>query len=264
MPPSASSAPDTAIMRCLRVLDCLGATPGPHTPTTIGATTGLPPATVHRILATLVEWGGVERIGRGRYRLGLHMWRLGAAVPSARVLRDLALPYLEDLYEATHLVVHMAVPDGDEVLYLEKITARRSVRVTSGVGRRLPMHATGPGKVLLAFGDPSLLERVVENGLPRLTPATITSERALRAALADIRRTGVAISREEASAGTASVAAPVFAEGRDAVAALAVVGAADSIDTARLAQPLRTVAHALSRALQARAQVGGLPPASFN
>jgi DNA-binding IclR family transcriptional regulator len=240
----------SAVRRSLMVLDCFLGSSVERTVTGIANDTGLPPATVHRLLATLIDWGGIERHGRGRYRLSMHLWRLGASVPEARALRDVALPFLEDLYEATHEVVHLAVLDGIEALYLEKISGRRTAaKVSSEVGKRLPLHATGPGKVLLAYSDTALLERILARGLPAITPSTITTERGLRAALAEIRRTGHAVSRDEMTVGTSSVSAPIFGSDGAIVASLAVVGQSGRISPAMLAPMVRVVAASLSRAL---------------
>jgi DNA-binding IclR family transcriptional regulator len=212
------------------------------------ARTGLPPATVHRLLAVLVDWGGVEKVSRGRYRLAVRLWRLGARVPGTRTLRDAALPYLEDLYEATHCVVHLAIADGTDTLYVEKITGRHAPSLISSVGARLPMHASGPGKVLVAFGPPDLLDRVLATGLPPRTPRTITDEAAFRRAVAEVRRSGFAVSREEMSLGSASVAAPIFA-GRTAVASVSAVTTPDRLRVPAIAPLVTTVARAITRAL---------------
>ncbi len=197
----------------------------------------------------LIDWGGVEKVSRGRYRLGVRLWQLGSQVPEARRLRDVALPYLEDLYEATHGVVHLAVVDGVEALYIEKISGRRAVKVTSSVGRRLPLYAAGPGKVLIAFGSPDLLERVIAAGLKPRTDRTISDERSLRAALSEIRRNGFAVSREEMSRGNASIAAPIFDSLGSVCASVAVVTTPDRLDVAVLAPLVTTIGRAISRAL---------------
>lgn len=247
MPPEPHKA---AVRRSLDVLDAF-ATGQVQTVASVCETTGLPPATAYRMLTMLIDWGGVEKVGRGRYRLGLKLWRLGSSVPVARQLRDVALPFLEDLYEATHEVVHLAVVDGLQTLYIEKISGRSTVPVTSRVGRRLPLHATGPGKVLLAFGPRTVLDEVLARELERRTAHTITDPAVLRRALAEIRKTGVAISRNEASMGTASVAAPVLDPAGTAVAAVSVVATADELKAPHLIPAVRAVARAISRQLVA-------------
>lgn len=236
------------LRRGLAVLECFADGGAEKTVSELCARTGLPPATVHRLLAVLVDWGGVEKVSRGRYRLAVRLWRLGALVPTARTLRDVALPYLEDLYEATHGVVHLAVADGTDTLYIEKISGRSAPSVSSSVGARLPLHAVGPGKVLVAFGPPDLLDRVVATGLAPQTPETITDEAAFRRAMSQIRATGFAVSREEMSLGTASVAAPIFA-GRTAVASVSVVTTPDRLQVPVLAPLVTTIARAITRTL---------------
>ena len=111
----------TVLSRAFAILDTFADGEPEQTQGSINRATGLSPATAHRILAELVEWGGVERTGRGRYRIGLHLWRLGALAPQGRELRDLALPYLQDLLEVTHEVVHLVVLDENQALYVEKL-----------------------------------------------------------------------------------------------------------------------------------------------
>lgn len=247
-PRPSSAQPEKAVLRrALAILDGFDGTRAEQTISDLCRRTDLPPATVHRILATLIEWGGIERVARGRYRLGLKLWHLGSLVPQARRLRDLALPFLEDLYEATHEVVHLGVLDGLELLYVEKISGRRSVRALSEVGRRLPLHATGPGKVLLAHAGSDLLDEVLTQGLAPRTPYTITDPEELRRVLATVRCTGVAVCRNEASLGTASVAAPITGPQGKVVASVSVVMPDDRIDVPRLIPLVKTVARAISR-----------------
>lgn len=247
--PAAKEGERSVLRRALSILDCFTESRPEQTIAAISLTTGLPPPTVHRLLAVLVDWGGVERSGRGRYTLGMRMWRLGSSVPQARTLRDVAMPFLEDLYEATHQVVHLAVLDSLETLYVEKISSRRSVQVTSQVGRRLPLHAAGPGKVILAYSSPDLFDQVVTAGLRRMTAHTITDEQELRRALADIRRNGFAVSREEMSSGTASIAGPIFGQDGQIVASVAVVMSPEKLQVSTLAPVVRAVCRAISRTL---------------
>ena len=105
--------------------------------------TGLASATTYRLVTELVEWGALERVGRGRYRVGIRLWQIGSLAPQARDLRDVALPFLQDLIEVTREVAHLVVLDQGQALYLERLMARPEVQVKSRVARRLPLHATG-------------------------------------------------------------------------------------------------------------------------
>src|SRR5690606_31728272 len=124
----------------------------------------LPLSTTHRLVGRLVIWGGLERTDAGGYQLGRRIWRLGTQYPEARTLRHVALPFLEDLLTLTRQNVQIAVLDGLAALYIERLTARDSVVVLADVGRRLPLHATGVGLVLLAHAPQSLLDEVIAAG----------------------------------------------------------------------------------------------------
>ena len=141
--------------------------------TEIVARTGISKATVHRLNQELLEWGMLERIGL-EYRLGMRAFELGSRVPRFRVLRDAVRPYMESLHHQTREAVHLAVLDGLEVLYLEKVAGAPQSARPSRIAGRLPLHSTATGKVLLAFGQPSLVEEVIGRGpLQRVTPTTI-------------------------------------------------------------------------------------------
>jgi DNA-binding IclR family transcriptional regulator len=213
--------------------------------------TGLPPSTTYRLVSELVEWGGLERAAGGTgYRVGMRMWELGTLAARSSALREVALPYMQDLYEATHENVHLAVLDGHEALYVDTITGRGAVAVRSRRGGRLPLHATGVGKVLLAFGPEPLLREVVEAGLRRYTRHTVVAPGHLARALAEVRRTGTASASEEMTLGSESVAAPILDADDTCIAALAVVSRSGHGDLRRLGPAVRTAALSISRALQ--------------
>ena len=220
--------------------------------------TGLPVSTTYRLASELVAWGGLERAEGGTgYRVGMRMWELGALAPRSAGLREVALPYMQDLYEATRENVHLAVLDGQEALYVDTIAGRAAVAVRSRRGGRLPLHATGVGKVLLAHAPPELLRELVDTGLRRYTPHTVVAPGHLRRALGEVRRTGIAYAREEMSLGSQSVASPVVDADGTVVAALAVVLRSGRGDLRRLGPAVRTAAISTSRSLRERALLGG-------
>ncbi|GAA3311189.1 IclR family transcriptional regulator [Nonomuraea dietziae] len=206
----------------------------------------LPLATGHRLVGELTRGGFVERMPDGAYRVGIRLWRIGAQAAAAADLRELALPYMEDLYEVTHANVQLAVRRGLKALYLERLRGPSSVPIVSRVGGELPLHATGVGRVLLAFAPEQVTEEVVSSGLPALTRHTVTDPVRLRAALAEVRRTGVAVTREEMTLGTCSVAAPVRGAGGEVIAALSIV-TRPRADLRAVVPTLITTARALSR-----------------
>jgi len=216
---------------------------------------GLPPSTAHRLLAELTAWGALQRDPEGGYCVGQRLWRLGTLAPVQRELRDIALPAMQDLYEATHENVHIAVRDGLTALYVERIWGRTSVPLVSGAGRPLPLHATGVGKVLLAWADADVREAC----LARLTPVTrytVTERGRLLRELAGVRRLGYARTAEEMTLGTCSIAVPVFAVGDPAraVAALGLVTSTVRRDLTRFVPALQVAAATITRGQAARQQ----------
>lgn len=217
---------------------------------------GLPLATGHRLIAELVGGGFLDRLPDGSYRVGLRLWQIGAQASEPRDLRELALPYMEDLYEATHENVQLAVQRDGKALYLERLRGPRSVPIVTWVGAELPLHATGVGKVLLAFAPPELLERTLTAGLSAPTERTVTDIDRLRGELAEIRRTGLAFTDQEMSFGSRSVAAPVHDAAREVVAALSLTSRQRGGEIRRLAPAVRTAARALSRDVAAHGNRG--------
>lgn len=208
----------------------------------------LPKATTLRLASQLVGLGALERAG-DRYRLGLSLFELGSTVWRQRRLRDAALPYMADLYEATHELVHLGAPDGLDVFYVEKILGRRSASAPTQVGTRRPLYCTALGKAILAFSEPSLVDAVIEHGLVQRTPYTITSPKRLLDELSMAQARGVAYDRQEYAVGTICVAAPLLNRSRLAEGALSVTGRTGRFSPERAAAAVQTAALALSRAL---------------
>jgi len=187
----------------------------------IAARAGLSLPTTHRLVAELAG-GMLVRLDSGAYVIGRRLWDLGLLAPVQTGLREIASPFLHDIYGATLATVHLAVRDGTQVLYLDRLAGHASVPVVSKIGSRLPMHATGVGKVLLAYA-PDEVQRAVLADLRRITPYTRTQPGRLRHDLARARQEGFAQTNEEMSLGACSVAVPVRGAANDVVAALGVV-----------------------------------------
>lgn len=217
------------------------------------ARTGLPKSTVHRIVAELLdlrilEWQESGVSGAG-YHLGMWLFERGELVPVHRSLSDAALPVMEDLREATRQRIHLAVLEGVDVVYVE-ILGSTGVSVTSRTGGRLPAHATGVGKAILAYSSAATVRARVEAGLPRLTPRTISTPAGLTRELRKIRSVGMALDLEESHPGVSCVAAPVFGADRRVRAGLSATGPTKSVDPVTLGPAVRTAAFTLSRVLR--------------
>jgi DNA-binding IclR family transcriptional regulator len=237
--------------RVLQVFAAFSAERPELTLTEISRRTGLPLTTAHRLVGELAEWGALERAGDGRYRVGLRLWEVGALAPRGLGLRETAMPFLEDLYEVTRQNVQLAVLDGDEVVYLERLSGRGAVHVLTRVGGRLPLHATGVGHVLLAFARPELQEQVLAGPLKRYTARTLCDPEDLRRALAEVRRSGVAVTAGHIELVATSVAAPVRGPRDDVVAALSVVVPTADSDAMAYVPVVRAAAMGISRRLNA-------------
>jgi DNA-binding IclR family transcriptional regulator len=205
---------------------------------------------VHRLVGELVAWGALERDGRGRYCVGLRLWEVAALAPRGLGLRDVAMPFLEDLYEATHENVQLAVLDGTDVVYVERISGRNAVPVLTRVGGRWPAHTTGVGLVLLAYAPVETQERYLAGPLAVFTGKTIADPARLRRALAEVRHQGFAVSDGQVTLDALSVAAPVRGRENDVVAALSIVVRRGAAGPATLAPAVRTAALGISRALR--------------
>jgi DNA-binding IclR family transcriptional regulator len=235
--------------RALRLLDAFGPTRQVMTLSEIARCAGLPVSTAHRLLGELVAWGGLERDGSGNYRIGLRLWELGALAPRSAGLRERALPFLEDLSQVTRENVQLAVREGTEVVFVERIAGSGAVPVLTRVGGRFAITATGVGLVLLAHAPVEVQEDVLSGPVERYTDRTVTDPARLRRMLADVRRDGFAVSDRQVTMDSLSVAAPIVDGDRGVVAAVSLVVRHGSAVPLALAPLVRTSSRAISRAL---------------
>jgi DNA-binding IclR family transcriptional regulator len=218
--------------------------------------TGLPKSTVHRMLAELVEHRLLERDTTGRYRLGGQLFELGMRASVERRLLEVAVPFLQDLYERTHETVHLGLLEGTEVVYVSKIGGHRQAQAPSRVGGRMPLHCTAIGKALLAHAGEGLLHEVVEQGLERRTAHTITAAGLLERQLATVVETGVAYEHEESAVGLVCIAAPVLAPDDRPIAAVSVTGPSTRFRPERHVAPVRAAASGIAATLARRWALG--------
>ena len=147
--------------KLLSLLDAYTEGCSEYTLSELSRRTGLPLTTAHRLVGELERWGGLERGEDGKYRIGLRLVEIAALCPRGTGLRDIALPFMQDLYEATHQNVQLAVREGTDGVYIERIAGRHAVAVRTRVGAHWPLHATGVGLVLLAFAPRAMQETVL-------------------------------------------------------------------------------------------------------
>jgi DNA-binding IclR family transcriptional regulator len=237
--------------RALAVLDAFDSTCPRLSLSEIAERSGTPLSTAHRLLGELTQWGALQRRPDGRYEIGRKLWDLGLLAPVQLELRQVAAPFLLDVHTATRDTVHLAVREGLSALYVERISGRESVPVVSSVGSRLPLHATGVGKVLLAAAPDDVVETALRS-LTRETRHTVVDPPRMRRELAEIRRRGYARTAEEMSLGTLSAAVPIRVDspaGPAVVAALGLVVPSHRRDLSRLVPVLEVAARGIGRQL---------------
>ncbi|SEL69514.1 IclR family transcriptional regulator [Rhodococcus maanshanensis] len=185
--------------------------------------TGLHKATVHRLAGELVANRLLDRV-EGGYRLSGGLFELGMRASLERSLLEVAMPFLQDLYERTHETVHLGVREGHDVVYIAKIGGHRQAKSPSRTGGRNPLHCTAIGKALLAHASPEIQQEVLASPMTRRTAHTVVAPGLLRRQLTRIVETGVAFEHEESALGLTCVAAPVLGQGEEPLAAISVTG----------------------------------------
>lgn len=181
----------------------------------------IPKSSVYAILQTLKVRGYVNKDELDAYSLTLRLFSLGISLVENLDLRKGTHALLEELANKAQLTGHIAVRDGKQAVYIDKVEVLTSVRLTTWLGRRVPLHSTAMGKAILAFLPEKEVEAILGPGpLPRLTPKTITSPAQLRSELAKIRAQGYSVGNEENELGIRAVGAPIFASGGNPVAAV--------------------------------------------
>ncbi len=207
--------------------------------------------TAHRRARELVEWGALERGADGRFHIGLRLWEVASLAPRGLGLREAAMPFLEDLYEVSHENVQLAVREGLELVFVERIAGRKAVPVLTRVGGRFALHATGVGLVLLAHAPAPLQEEVLAAPLHPYSAKTVTDPVRLREMLANVRRNGYSVSDGQVTTDALSVGAPIVGRDGSVVAAVSLVVRADGAQPATLAPLVMAAARGIGRALAA-------------
>ena len=220
---------------------------------------GMSRSTTHRYVITLVALGYLEQGASRKYRLGLRVTDLGMSALNSTGLREHAHPYLEELRQRTSYTASLAVLDGPEILYVDRVRtfrrARGGIDLDLRPGSRLPAYCTALGKLLLA-ALPELQQRelLAEMKLTRRAPKTIVSKRALREQLQVISQAGFASQQDELAPGVQAIAAPVRDGAHEVVAAVNVAAHASTISIEEMLSALTP--HLLSAADRISARLG--------
>ncbi len=215
----------------------------------------MPAPTALRLIARLVAWGALERLDDGRYVVGVRLWEVASLSPRGHGVREIALPYLEDLFEVTRHHVLLAVRDKNEAVLIERLSSKEATEVAYRVGGRLPLRYTAVGLVLLAGADAAFQESTISQAADVEAGVDAMPEGQLRRTLSDVRRTGVAMIRRSAPSRTVSVASPIFDAQGAVVAALSIVVPDGATPPNVLAPAVQATARAVSRNLGYNAEV---------
>lgn len=209
--------------RALQLLEILAEHPTGMQPKEIEEVLELNKVTVHRLLATLENRGFIERMGNA-YVIGLKLVELSSMKLSNVELKTEASPYLRELVTRLGLPVQMAILEGTEAVFIDKIESRNSFRMYSQIGKRIPLYASGVGKVLLLqASDEEIKQKLETVEFTAFTPKTLTSVEAVIEAVKVARKKGYAIDDEEHEEGIFCVAAPIY-DYRDKIIAAISVG----------------------------------------
>ncbi len=243
-----------SLSRALSLLERLAETPGGMNLTDLSQQLGIPAATAHRMLSTFEEHDFVAQDPElGVWYIGLKAFTIGNAFVQRRDFVASARPLMQTLMERCGETVNLGVIDDGEVVFISQVESREVMRMIVRLGSRSPVHASGVGKALLAYlGDERLVAILERRGLGRFTERTIDSPAQLREELETVRERGYALDDEEHAVGLRCVAAPIFDENGQALAAISLSGPKARLIDDRLGElgvAVRQTADEITRAL---------------
>src|SRR5215471_3199765 len=250
-----------SVDRALLIIETLSEDDEGYRLTDLAVRTGLSPSTVHRLLATLegrrfVQFDREE----SKWHIGAQSFVVGSTFVRRRNFVAQALPYLRKLRDQTRETANLAVVDDESIIVLTRIESREIMRSLTKVGGRVAMVASGVGKAVLAtYADEDVNAIIRHHGMPRLTEKSIIRASDLFRELAAVRRQGYAVDDEEARMGLRCVAAVVYSDCSEPLAAISVSGMTSRVTDDRLPLLGRIVRDAATELTLA---LGGVLPAA--
>ena len=215
---------DKTLIKGLDVLEALAQSDSARGVSELARELGLTRSNVHRTLQTLCAAGYVRQVeASGDYECTMKIPRIAAAILGRVDMKRAAEPFMQALARISQETVHLSVLDDTDVFYVHKIDSPQPVRAYSEISGRAPAYCVATGKALLAFQDPSYLERFGER-LRAHTPRTLATQVELRKELAQVRQQGYAVNRGEWRETVGGLAAPIFDAHRRPLAALGISG----------------------------------------
>lgn len=214
-----------------RVLDLYTTDRAEHGVTEVAEALGMGKSKAHLLLSSMAEVGILRRVPGGRYRIGWRALQLDRIAAETTPFRLPGRTAAVALARRTGETIHLGALDGGRVVYVDRMRGARATDIPlSQIGKHLPAHCSGVGKVLLAHRERDEVdEYLVRHGMEAFTPATHTDPDQLHRELETIRRIGVAYDREEVVPGLGCVAAPIHDVGGDVCAAISISGPAERV-----------------------------------
>ncbi|HYO81122.1 MAG TPA: IclR family transcriptional regulator [Bryobacteraceae bacterium] len=241
-----------SVARAMHILEMLDTSTRGMNISEISRRLGIPKSTTHLIVLTLEDLGYLTKSSRNLYQLSLKAYTLGRERMQGLSLPSIALPTMKSLAADTGLTVHLSVLEKYQAVIVQKVHGASS-RFDTFVGKRISLHCTATGKVLLAHASAGTQKQVLSKTVfMRHTRHTLTSTAQLESALEAVRQTGYAVDDEEEELAVRCVAVPVTAAANDCIAALSVSGTVEEIPLdgcGRLVLALQQAASAIVRVL---------------
>ncbi|TMJ23186.1 MAG: IclR family transcriptional regulator [Alphaproteobacteria bacterium] len=246
-----------SVDRALLIIETLAEDDEGYRLSDLAVRTGLSTSTAHRLLTTLERRRFVQFDRDGsKWHVGAQSFVVGSTFVRRRNFATQAMPYLRKLRDQTRETANLAVVDDESIIVLTRMESREIMRSLTKVGGRVAMVASGVGKAVLAtYSDDDVNAIIRRQGMPRLTEKSIVRPGALFRELETIRRQGYAVDDEEARIGLRCVAAVVYSDSSEPLAAISVSGMTSRVTAARLPALGQTV-----REVAAELTLGGVMP----
>ena len=256
--PAPSESPSVAVERALAILEAVAQESDGLSNAEISRKLQIPKSSASYILRTLETQGYLNRLSEtGKYRVGLKVLSLSRGALSGIDVREVALPIMRHLMEKTNLTCHLAILDGPDAVYIEKVEPQGFIRMDTWVGRRMRVHATSVGKALVAHIPQERLEKILaERSMEKRTSKTITTLPRLLKDLEKVRQQGYAVDDEENNMGARCVGAPVFNQDGAIEASIGLSGTTNQVNPEtmpRILEALKDAARHISMGMGFRA-----------
>jgi DNA-binding IclR family transcriptional regulator len=250
-------SPSVAVERALAMLEAIAQEPEGLSNAEISRKLQIPKSSASYILRTLVQRSYLNRDPQtGKYRVGLKILSLSRGALSGLDVREVALPIMRHLMEKTNLTCHLAILDGPEAVYIEKVEPQGFIKMDTWVGRRMRVHATSVGKALVAYIPQDRLEKILSSGMEKRTSKTITTVPRFLKELDRVRAQGYAVDDEENNMGARCLGAPIFNQMGTIEASLGLSGTTQHVNAQtmpRIVEALKDAARHISMQLGYRA-----------